>query len=90
MATHLSIPGHRVTSPRKEQPVDVAAWAWAAPVAALAVVTVAEARLAGRRRPDGTGTGTGTRAAGAWAGAYVSLAVLFGIAAPGNLAFGRL
>jgi tellurite resistance protein TerC len=55
--------------------VDVTAWAWTAPAAALAAVTVAEARLARRRGPDGTGT----RAAGAWAGVYVSLAVLFGL-----------
>jgi tellurite resistance protein TerC len=55
--------------------VDVAAWAWAAPAAALAVATAAEARLASRRGADGTST----RTAGAWAGVYVSLAVLFGL-----------
>ena len=55
--------------------MDVTAWAWAAPAAALIAVTAAEASLASRRGPDGTGT----RAAGAWAGVYMSLAVLFGI-----------
>ena len=55
--------------------MDVAAWAWAAPAAALAAVTAVEAWLAVRRGPGGTGT----RAAVAWAGVYVSLAVLFGL-----------
>jgi tellurite resistance protein TerC len=55
--------------------MDLAAWAWTVPAAALIAVTAVEARLTRRSGPDGTGT----RAAAAWAGVYLSLAVLFGL-----------
>jgi len=55
--------------------VGIAAWAWAAPAAALVTATAAEAALT-RRRGSAV---PGTRTAAAWAGVYVSLAVIFGI-----------
>jgi tellurite resistance protein TerC len=55
--------------------MEVGAWAWAVPAAALVVVTAAEIWLGARRGP----AVSGTRSAAVWAGAYVFLAVLFGI-----------
>jgi len=57
--------------------VHAGAWAWEVPAAALTVTVAAEAWLAARRGlvvPS-------ARRAGAWAGLYVSLAVLFGAGA---------
>ena len=52
----------------------VTVWAWAAPAAALVMAVAVEAWLAARR---GLAV-PGPRTAGAWAGVYVSLAVMFG------------
>jgi tellurite resistance protein TerC len=51
-------------------------WAPAGPAAGLAVVVTAEAVLARRPRPDAMSV----RTAAKWAAAYVSLALLFGLA----------
>ena len=68
--------------------MNTAAWAWEVPAAALAVSVVVEAWLAARQ---GLAV-PGTRSARAWAGLYVSLAVLFGAglaAAGGRTAAGQ-